>query len=112
MRKQRHGDPPVGYPRRQLWRWIALEPLVAMHRSSVLPVHRCCRFFGWDITALKEPREGAATGTPALPATPNTVNAATTATVTDRTLQPGSLRACGRWSPPPLVNAETTAVTL
>jgi hypothetical protein len=68
MRMQKHGDPPCGDLWRQPWLRIALQPFVAM--PSVLPVHRSCRRFGWDITALKEPREGGATGTPALPTVP------------------------------------------
>jgi len=62
---QKHGDTPCGHLWRQPRLRIALRPFVAM--SSVLPVHRYCRHCGWDITALKEPREGDAPGTPTLP---------------------------------------------
>jgi hypothetical protein len=68
MRMQKHGDPPRGNLWRQPWLRIALRPFVAM--PSVLPVHRYCRRCGWDITALKEPREGGAPSTPTLPTAP------------------------------------------
>ena len=68
MRMQKHGDPPCGHLWRQPWLRIALRQFVAM--PSVLPVHRYCRRCGWNFIALKGPREGGATGTPASPTAP------------------------------------------